>query len=139
MDTTDKIVDALKSEADAVLEDAQSAATMILDLVKKIEEIPARIKAAAQLSLEAADETYLEIKKAHEKLAIKTGTLEKLPGLEVPYGVERLIEVAQKCEDLSDTSWTRLRELAVALRDDRDQEIEASRKREKEEREQEQG
>lgn len=129
---TDGVTDALKKEANAVLEDAQSAAEQILKFIKEIERMPHMIRAAAERSVKTADDSYHTIKKAHDTLRTRLGSLDKLPEVTVPYGVERMFEIAQKCGDLSDTSWERLRELAVALKTDRDLEIEASKKREKE-------
>ena len=111
-----EISKALREEASSLLCDAKATYDNTLGLVELIENLPVRIEAAAQASCELADRVYETIKNARARTAKRIAEIEKLPEIEVPFGVERLLEVAKKCEDLSDVAWDRLKELAIALK-----------------------
>jgi hypothetical protein len=126
---TDDLKKKLNAELENVTEDAKTVAEGILKLVELLENMPARIEAAAQAAGDRADAGYRILKEAHDKLDAKLKRLEGLPEVAVPYGVERMLEIAQRCQDLSDKGWERLRDLARVMNEDQQRELEEQRER----------
>lgn len=75
----------------------------------------AAIDAEAVGICDAANDHYRKVKAAREELAKRIVALPPLPEVAPPWGLEKLIDIAERFAHLSDDQWKRVAELASAL------------------------
>ena len=58
---------------------------------------------------------YKKVEKAHERIAAKIESLPPLPDINIPYNIDKLIEIAERFKDLDNETWQRVVDLAFAF------------------------
>lgn len=102
----------LSDNLESSVEDATKQAARCLETVAHVEET---IRKKEAEMCERFDVFWKTIKDKYAKMRAMAEELPKLPDIEIPYGFDRLIDVAQRCQNMTDDQWARMKDLAQAL------------------------
>jgi len=115
--TVRAIPGATLQEIEAIEEDGLTTIKVNLEKSQKaLDDYEKDFDIWAQRICNQADKRYKKIRESQELFRYRIDSLPEIK-LSAPYGLETLIDVAERCGNLTDIQWDRLRDLAVALSD----------------------
>ena len=98
-----------------MIEDAEGMIEKAKEILSHIDSYYDRIEAASQKLFKRSEDVIIEARNSHKKVK---GVIEALPvfgEVSVPYDLSKLIDIAERCNHLSELQWQRVIDLAKAL------------------------
>lgn len=102
----------LAEACDGGIQDISGKIARTMDAVKTFEEV---IDRKQDEIIKLVDELWSKIKESHQRTSERIKALPELPEIKYPYGLTKVVEIAEKMDRLSDKQWSRVIELAKAL------------------------
>ena len=97
---------------------AESALKRGTEVLERIHAVEQQLLAVDERLYSAIEQAYRHAMDARKTLDARLAQLGELPSIQVPYNITALIEIAERCSNLTDEQWERVVELARALRGD---------------------
>ncbi len=104
---------------EATMNDAQRMFQSMHQVSDELDAATAKVKTAVLSAVGTMEDVYQTLADAKANLARKLASLDTLPPVEVPYGVDQLVSLALRMEDMNDKTWERFCALAAAMREEK--------------------
>jgi hypothetical protein len=100
-----------RADAERLIDDVRALQVRVRGIYEVIETEEAEL-------LKRYDDLYHRVTSKRAEIARRIDKIDRLPKIEIPYNTKELLEIAQRCSEMSDEQWSRVVELAKSLRRD---------------------